>query len=230
MKKILLGLCFVLVCHFANADVMFVNDIDAEMQINLDALDYAETKLSNKKASAGMMSYFMGVWVEGGALSVKDITKHCLTIDNAMACKDFVVAYVNYIGGNADDCSAASSHIGADHVFGAHGHDYKEYFKTFKEARSYCETNGHDTDLVNANGEVTHSKSYTLDSIYAVCKRFLENVKKCHSYLEVYYTKELESKKIKRQQREQYECILNLINTGQMDLPQSLMEEACKPE
>lgn len=224
MKKILLGIYFGLICNFANADVKVVNDITDVAKINWGALDSAVINLSTDDIRADMMVFF--IEHEKDELSAKDILSYCLTIDSKNACANFVKTYMDYVGGNANDCTEASAFVGRLTQTLGGGFSYR--FETFQDALNYCEVHGHGSHFYNDKHEVVYSDSYKTDSIYGLCERFIEYVKKCTIHLETYYEQELLSETLSNKTRKQYQCILNLVKTGQLNLPVNLMEKSCK--
>ena len=223
MKKILFGLFSVFICNVALADAKVVNDITDKTKIYWEAVDAAVTAFSSEETRAIMYAFF--VEREGQELSAKDILGYCRTVEkNLVQCVDFVKKYVNYTGGDATDCTMASSIIGKD--FSVDG--YRINATTFSNAMTSCvQAEGGHTGL-SGTGTVVDRYEFSSDSQFGTCFRFINNVKKCTRHLESYYTKELLKTDLDAKKRKQYSCILNLVQTGQLELPMNLMEKKCK--
>lgn len=224
MKNILLSIFFILACNLANADVKFVSNIEDKIKINWGALNDAVSVLSTEDIRANMLVFF--IEHEKDEFSAKDILSYCVSIDDKVTCANFVKTYMDYVGGNANDCAEASSLVGrrTETLSGAHAY----YFETFSEALNYCDVTGYGNGWQDDNNGLGTRGNYATNSIYGVCERFLTNVRKCTIHLEAYYEQELLSNKLSKKTERQYRCILNLIKTGQLNLPVSLMEESCK--
>ena len=114
MKKILLGICFSFICNFANAAVKVVNDITDATKINWSALDSAIMHLSDEDNRADIMLFFLEH--EKDELSAQDILRECMNVvyyTDKSECADFVKTYMTYVDGSINNCTEATSLVGA---------------------------------------------------------------------------------------------------------------------
>lgn len=223
MKKILFGLFSVFICSVALADAKVVNDITDKTKIYWEAVEAAVSAFDSEETRAIMYAFFIDN--EGKELSAKDILTYCRQMEkDVVKCANFVKNYVSYIGGDASDCTMASSIIGKD--FSVKG--YRINATTFSNAMTSCaQAEGGNTSL-SGTGTVVENYGFDSDSQLGTCFRFINNVKKCIRHLESYYTKELLKTDLDAKKKKQYSCILNLVQTGQLELPVNLMEKKCK--
>ncbi len=226
MKKVLFGLVSIFLCNVALADAKVVNDITDKTKIYWEAVDAAVTVFNSEETRAIMYAFF--VEREGKELSAKDILGYCRTMEKDLVqCANFVKKYVNYTGGDASNCTVVSNLmnttmqtetgnvtvgdlkdlLGACHSWSAGGNDvtYKDGVKIAEDSR-------------NIGGA----------SWADACIRAIEHLKKCTRHLESYYTKELLKTDLDAKKQKQYSCMLNLVQTGQLELPMNLMEKRCK--
>jgi hypothetical protein len=215
-------------CSVAMADVKGFNDITDKGKIDWEAVDASVTAFDSEATRAMVYEFFINN--EGREISAKDLLGWCYTISGQGAhlveCTNFVKKYFTYTGGDANNCTMASGQAGEVYAkrldIGGMNSDV-----SFKTTLSACETYGHCSSY--GPGGCTEDHSLMGESgIYEVCRRFLENVKKCTRHLESYYAKELSKTDLDAKKKKQYSCILNLVQTGQLELPMNLMEKKCK--
>ena len=169
MKKILLGICFSFICNFANAAVKVVNDITDATKINWSALDSAIMHLSDEDNRADIMLFFLEH--EKDELSAQDILRECMNVvyyTDKSECADFVKTYMTYVDGSINNCTEATSLVGAK--LPSHN------FNTLADVFDACN---------NVWGYV--NEKYVRSGMGPLCIRFLENVRKCTIHLEAYY-------------------------------------------
>ena len=224
MKKILFGLFSVFICNVALADAKVVNDITDKTKIYWEAVDAAVTAFSSEETRAIMYAFFIDN--EGKELSAKDILTYCRQMEkDVVKCANFVKNYVSYIGGDASDCTMASGIIGQRFYAPRTGISDIDA-TTFNKAMVSCGPYEHGSGVYD-NGKVVDN-SYHIASMVGVCVEFINHVKKCTRHLESYYAKELSKTDLDAKKKKQYSCMLNLVQTGQLDLPVDKMEKKCR--
>lgn len=226
MKKILFALLSVFMCSVAMAAVKGFNDITDKGKIDWEALDASVTAFDSEATRAMVYEFF--IENEGREISAKELLSWCYSISGQGAhlieCTNFVKKYFTYTGDGASDCTVASGIIGQD--FAADGS--KIDATTFNEVLRSCAQAEDGFTRMSGKGQEVESYGFNSDSKFGTCFRFMNHVKKCTRHLESYYAKELSKTDLDSKKKKQYSCILNLVQTGQLELPVNLMEKKCK--
>jgi hypothetical protein len=230
MKKILFALLSVFMCSVAMADVKGFNDITDKGKIDWDAVDAASAEaFGSDKRSSGLMYAFF-IQNEGKEVSPKDILAYCkANVKDVPNCAVFAKTYSEHTGGDANDCTVVSDLINTQVSYGTTSTGYL-HFKTLKELVGYCHSLAKGANDFRYEGGVRIERSTWAGGAYIgdVCSRALDHLKQCIRHLESYYAKELSKTDLDAKKKKQYSCILNLVQTGQLELPVNLMEKKCK--
>ena len=70
--------------------------------------------------------------------------------------------------------------------------------------------------------------SYSGGSYLGKCIDWVNDAEQCQSYLIGYYKDKLDDSKLSKNDKKYYECLLEKVQTGNMDFPLSKMEANCK--
>ena len=65
-------------------------------------------------------------------------------------------------------------------------------------------------------------------SLTGQCKQWVDAAEQCQSYLIGYYKDKLEDSNISESNKQYYKCLLEKVQTGNIDFPISNMEASCK--
>ena len=207
-----------------------INTIEDRFRINWNALEEAALFIGMDGVEIHSAVRYEFLLREKTGISVKEMLNICLNAyyevygdsdkhwnqNTNQMCREFVNRYMTAsrvdVSEKANDCTAASSLHGK--MFHTLNGAYSYRFKTFNDAVREC--------------EIYQKEDYVDGTIYSLCERFREHVKGCTSYLTDYYEDKLWHAQENEKEAGQYECILDLIKTGRINLPVDLMEKECK--
>ena len=99
---------------------------------------------------------------------------------------------------------------------------YLSHSATFEECQRMRDINGYE------NGKITRGERYEGDSIAGQCKDWIKAVEMCSKYLGGYYTQKLSETGLSNEDKKKYECLLEKVETGNITVPLSKMENSCK--
>ena len=221
IKKIGFFICFCLCITSVYAK-------DIKYPVDTIALEEALTKIQNtrkgqeqdnihkpigfadrciEEARSELLEWFMSN--KKKAISVNDIVAKCDEIvGDASSCIDFLNTYSLYLD-HANFCIRANS--------------FK--LQNFLKVSGYETTEFTFHDCV---GKTVYNAHYGSTSIIGECKSWLGYAQQCSVYLKKYYSQKLSSSKISDSDKKYYECLLDKIQTGNIDFPMSNMEKECK--
>lgn len=132
-------------------------------------------------------------------LSVEDIINQCVkVVQHNRSCMKFLQTYSHYLD-HANFCLKANN--------------FELPNLNFKQCGAYV------------NAAQGFSEEDTKTNEWGNCKRWYDVAEKCLIYLQNYYTQKLSNSK---SDKKYYECLLNKIQTGNVDFPISKMEAECK--
>lgn len=223
IKKIIMIITFVgCVCNANAAKVKVSDNVYDTKTIYWQAFRDVVNDMKNKyqpDIQADMWDWFaFGVINNKDMLySDADLVNLCMeSIERVNVCMDFIDMYHNYNSGDSNDCVAATNTQVEFGIWNAKG--------TFNEVYAKC--NQHqDTAWHYEDGSV-EPESYSGESFVGQCKVFLNDVKRCERHLLKYYAEKIQSNNNEKQKK-QYECMFNLLQTGQIMLPVTEMEKQC---
>ena len=218
IKKICVFIC----CCFC---VTFTYAKDAKYPIDTIALEEALTKIQatsksfNPNLNIGDDEKFIAeaqsdllVWFMSNkkkTVSAKDILTKCSEIvGHAESCMDFLNTYNMYLD-HANFCMRANS-FKLQNFLHVEGYEDREF--TFRDCVS----------------KTVKSSFYTSNSVIGECNKWTGYAQKCSIYLEKYYTQKLSNSKISETDKNYYGCLLDKVQTGEINFPISEMEEDCK--
>ena len=219
IKQIGIFIC----CYFC---VTFVYAKDIRYPVDTIALEEALTKIQDTRkgqdsvdkpigfsdrciaeAQSDLLLWFMSN--KKNTISARDILTKCdEVVGHAKSCIDFLNTYNTYLD-HANFCVRANS-FKLQNYLKIPGYENKEF--TFRDCVS----------------KTVYSENYASTSVVGECNRWTGYAQKCSVYLEKYYTQKLSNSKISESDKKYYECLLNKIQTGDIDFPMSKMEESCK--
>ncbi len=215
------------------ADISVVNDMDAVFALDLNAVNEARAKLKSfggispqavsesadmqQELKSRITGFLEDVIANSDAISLGELTKLCQkNMNDAVVCLDFIDAYMGYNIGDSTDCTVAKN---ARPEY--QGHKPDSY--NFADVYSYCLRSAGNFAYGVSGGVLRDD--YESNSIVGQCKTFLYHVERCQNHLISYYA---DLALNKNENSEKYNCVLNLLKTGEMDLPVTNMENRCK--
>ena len=138
-------------------------------------------------------------------------------IKSGRICNNFLISYNTHLN-KANYCLKANNFT---KVVGRYGGDTgKEH--SFQDCYQLLDAKWHEKD------GTTKNFSYAGDSSRGQCKQWIEAAEQCQSYLIGYYKDKLDDSKLSKNDKKYYECLLEKVQTGNMDFPLSKMEANCK--
>lgn len=177
---------------------------DISYPVDTIALEEALKEIPSSKEDAKAELYLYFITNQNRDIPVSEIANKCIeTIRDNVSCMNFIKTYNSYLD-HANFCFKANNY-GSD-----------AFRLTFKQCASYANASyGYSTSEINSNE-------------WGYCRRWFEMAENCSKYLEKYYTQKLSNSKLSASDKKYYECLLNKIQTGNMDIPTSKMENDCK--
>lgn len=224
MKKILIGIFGLFLCGVVTAEPQVVNSVDDKASISWTAMNEALPVLSSQEIQNDITTFL--IEYENSKLSARDLLTECLKYDTKSKCVEFVKKYFGFQGGDANDCHVASSYVGTEVDM---GNQHKK-FDSLTDVIAACSRYEDGVKWYDGStGKIDPDEAlYASDSYVGNCKRFMDHLKKCNWYLEDYYTRKLQSSDTKRKDKKRYQCVLDLVARGELDLPVTKMENSCK--
>ena len=132
-------------------------------------------------------------------ISAQELAEECVAIvRDNVSCMNFLKTYNSYLD-HANFCIRANN-------FGSQNLTYKQCGAYVNAAQGYSQEDTNSNEWGN-------------------CKRWYDVAEKCLNYLQNYYKQKLSTSK---SDKKYYECLLDKIQTGNIDFPMSNMEKECK--
>ena len=220
MKKlfvVIVGLFFS--CVVNAMDMPEIRSIYDERPINWKALEVALDKINNGDCTQHVRTMILHEWA---------IKKHSAGQPVSLARMFYEIAAVSESGIWADKCLPSFGNRNGDWL-----HRFViDYAMALAEAFENDASKSCDAVLYL---QITNCKdcAFTEKLGYCLayptgadCVGFMEHVSLCKDYLEKLYGDKLQNSSGRQQKR--YKCVLDLIQTWQLDLPSAKMEEVCR--
>ena len=141
-------------------------------------------------------------------------------IKSGRVCNNFLVSYNTHLN-KANYCLKANKEKITPTDSASGRENKKEY--TFQECTSVVSA-----EKFHHNDGTTSYQGYHGDSYLGKCVDWVNDAKQCQSYLIGYYKDKLDNSKLSKSDKKYYECLLEKVQTGNMDFPLSKMEQSCK--
>ena len=205
--------CFLLSAFSAFAeDIKIINTLqDMEtviLPVDTAALNIASEKISDTDIAKNA---FLAALASKNQMVIGELYKICdgeLGI-NFVECGSFITEYVNILT-NRTNCTKANK---MEFIYNWWDLDkcYGIVDKNIKQA------------ALNNKGRGS-ADEFT----YEQCKQAVEAAEKCQIYLTYYYKDKLLDPDITKKEQKKYKCMLEKLETGNIEFPTTKMEESCK--
>ena len=141
-------------------------------------------------------------------------------IKSGRICNNFINAYDKYLN-KANYCLKANREkIIKDYNLPGEANQQEYNFQECLSAASAAHNYNKDKGYVE--------KTYTGTSYIGKCVDWVKAAEQCQTYLISYYKDKLDNSGISESDKKYYECLLEKVQTGNMDFPMSKMEQSCK--
>lgn len=142
-------------------------------------------------------------------------------IKSGRICNNFINTYATFLN-KANYCLKANKEnitqtYGLEGRENRKGYNFRECTSVISGAHKHDEETGKDYEI-----------NYDGQSYLGKCVDWVKAAEQCQSYLIGYYKDKLDDSKLSKTDKKYYECLLEKVQTGNMDFPLSKMEEACK--
>ncbi len=225
IKKLMMSfVVFSCMTNVQAAKLDVVDDVTRPMTVCWECFKEARNVIKNKYHNEEDFNYIIAAFSDDimyvGKMSIRGLSQKCMFyVKDIVECQKFMEAYVDYSGGDATDCTLATN--AAPKFNNVLAKD-----DTLKAKIVLCQRY-EDITVYKADGtENDKQKIYTGESIFGQCKEYLKHVKKCNRHLLKVYAEQANDSR--RKDRQKYECVVKLLESGEMDLPATKMEERCE--
>ena len=222
MKKILIFTSFCLCVNAAMADYITFDTVALDTAMN-EITRVGSDSPYKTAAEAGDALYDAFYAAKKGNTVDSDLVMDkCFNeiVKSGRICNNFINTYATFLD-KANYCLKANKEktTASKDMYGEN--NQKEY--SFQECLSTIAA----TKLHAKDGTIKE-RAYTGDSYIGKCVDWVNNVEQCQSYLIGYYKDKLDDSKLSKNDKKYYECLLEKVQTGNMDFPLSKMEANCK--
>ena len=142
-------------------------------------------------------------------------------IKSGRICNNFINAYDKYLN-KANYCLKANKE-NITKTYDTPGREnqieysFQECTSVVSGAHKHNGDTGQDYDI-----------NYAGESYLGKCVDWVKAAEQCQTYLISYYKDKLDDSKLSKSDKKYYECLLEKVQTGNIDFPMSKMEQSCK--
>lgn len=211
---------------------LFVSVCNAETFITFDsvALDTAMNEITRvgsdspyKTVEEAGEAFYDAFYAakKNNTVDIDKVADKCANeiIKSGRICNNFLVSYNTHLD-KANYCLKANKFQVS---WNRRSYSFEECFAKY-DGNVYRNANG-TIDLDPRNPD---DGKYDGASLTGQCKQWVDAAEQCQSYLIGYYKDKLDGSKLSKNDKKYYECLLEKVQTGNMDFPLSKMEQSCK--